>query len=526
MKKHGLFLMLLAWLIIPNTLNSQSIIKGVVYLDANQNNKKDRNEKGLPSVQVSNGSDVVSTNQKGEYNLPVSADDIIFVIKPAAYRFPLNEFNLPSFYYNHKPNGSPELKYKGIAPGGTLPPSVDFALLPDNTPDTFKILVFGDPQPYTEQEVDFFYRGIVSEIEGNKDVKFGISLGDLVGDNLDLFIPYKNAVKKAGIPWYNVMGNHDMNYDVKADSLSDETFEKEFGPATYSFNQGKVHFIVLDDILYPDPRDSKGYWGGFTAKQFAFLKNDLQWVPKDHLVVLSFHIPLREKEGDGTFRDEDRLQLFQLLKDYPYTLSLSAHTHFQTQDFFAQAEGWPQQKPHHHFNVGASCGDWYSGILDDKGVPISTMRDGTPKGYVYMTFNGNQYSARYKVAGKPDDIQFQIYAPKVVRQNKSTSAHIFANFFMGNSTDSVFYRVNNGKWLPMVFTSDYDPSYLHLLQEWDYAEKLPEGRRPSNPEHCSHLWRGKVLVDLPVGEQILEVKGTDMYGQTFTQKSSYRVVAK
>ncbi len=55
------------------------------------------------------------------------------------------------------------------------------------------------------------------------------------------------------------MGNHDMNYDAVADSLSDETFESNFGPANYAFNYGQAHFIVLDNILYPDPRDGNGY---------------------------------------------------------------------------------------------------------------------------------------------------------------------------------------------------------------------------------------------------------------------------
>ncbi|HEX3006059.1 MAG TPA: calcineurin-like phosphoesterase family protein [Bacteroidales bacterium] len=525
MKMKGIVLLLLTCLIPGYTLNGQTSVKGIVYLDSNGNNKKDRNEKGIPQVQVSNGREVVSTGQKGEYSLPVNNDDIIFVIKPSAYRFPLNEFNQPRFYYNNKPNGSPALKYKGVQPSGKIPASVDFPLFADDTPDTFKILVFGDPQPYTEKEVDYFYRGIVSEIEGNKEVKFGITLGDLVGDNLDLHLPYKNAIKKVGVPWYNVTGNHDMNYDVKADSLADESFEKEFGPATYSFNQGKVHFIILDDILYPDPRDGKGYWGGFTSKQLTFLKNDLQWVPKDHLVVLSFHIPITEEEGDDSFRDEDRIQLFQLLKDFPHTLSLSAHTHFQYQDFFSADRGWLQKQPHHHFNVGATCGDWYSGILDEKGIPISDMRDGTPKGYVFMTFRGNQYSARYKAAGKPDDFQFRIFAPRVVKQNASTSAKIYANFFMGRSADSVFYRIDDNGWLPMKYTHDYDPSFLHLLHEWDFAETLPEGRRPSNPERCFHLWRGDIRVNLPAGEHIIEVKVTDMFGQTFSQKASYRIAA-
>jgi hypothetical protein len=176
MKINGVLVLFLLGLNIPFSLSSQTVVRGVVYLDANQNNKKDRNEKGIAQVQVSNGSEVVSTNQKGEYNLPISSDDIIFVIKPSAYRFPLNEYNQPVFFYNHKPNGSPGLKYKGVPPTGALPSSVNFPLLPDSTPDTFKILVFGDPQPYSEKEVDYFYRGIVSEVAGNKEVSFGISL--------------------------------------------------------------------------------------------------------------------------------------------------------------------------------------------------------------------------------------------------------------------------------------------------------------------------------------------------------------
>ena len=91
---------------------------------------------------------------------------------------------------------------------------------------------------------------------------------------------------------------------MENDTLSDETYEAHFGPANYAFNYGKVHFLVLDDVLYPDPRDGKGYWGGFREDQFQFIENDLKNVPKDHLVVLAMHIPLSEPDGVDTFRDE------------------------------------------------------------------------------------------------------------------------------------------------------------------------------------------------------------------------------
>lgn len=55
---------------------------------------------------------------------------------------------------------------------------------------------------------------------------------------------------------------------------------------------------------------------------------------------------------------------------------------------------------------------------------------------------------------------------------------------------------------------------------------LLPGRRPSNPVASTHLWRGKILTDLPEGEQSIEVKATDMFGNIFLQKRYYRVEAR
>jgi hypothetical protein len=322
------------------------------------------------------------------------------------------------------------------------------------------------------------------------------------------------------------MGKHDMNFDVKADSLSDETFERHLGPANYSFNHGKVHFIVLDDILYPDPRDGRGYWGGFREDQLAFVENDLKYVPNDHLIVLSFHIPLKEDEFGDSFRDKDREKLFDLLKDYPHTLSLSAHTHMQNQDFFGPKEGWKQTRKHHEYNVGTTSGDWYSGHLNQEGVPVSTMRDGSPKGYAFLSFRGNQYSVRYKAAGQSDDYQMHIYAPKVVPQNEGLSARIVVNFFMGSEQDSVIYRVDQGKWHKMDFIRTHDPAYIHMVQKWDFVNDLLPGRRPSNPSESSHLWIGRIFNDIDKGEHTIEVKAIDMFGQEHRAMKNYRVVKR
>lgn len=500
-------------------IQAQSQVKGVVFNDKNGNGIRDRKEAGIADVAVSNGKEVVKTDGNGQYTLPIGEDHIIFVIKPSGYQVRVNEHNQPQYYYIHKPKGSPESKYKGVAPTGPLPASVDFALTERAEKDEFTALVFGDPQPYSLEEMDYFARGIVKEVEGVENVQFGISLGDIVGDDLSLHTPYIQAMKKVGIPWYNLMGNHDMNYDAPADSLADETFELNFGPANYAFNYGKAHFIVLDDILYPNPRGGGGYWGGFRPDQLAFVENNLKHVSKDQLIVLAFHIPILNV-GSG-FREADRQKLFDLLKDFPNILSMSAHTHLQRQNFYTEKDGWHGVKPFHEFNSGTPSGNWYSGEFTKAGVPAGTMSDGTPRGYSFLHIKGNQYVLDYKAAEMPASHQIRIYAPRVVPTPGRGSYTLYANFYMGREGDKVEYRIDNGEWKPMVYAVEPDPYYLGLQMKWDLAESLPAGRKPGTASASTHLWKGAIPTRLSEGNHTIEVKAVDMFGRTFTEKKLF-----
>lgn len=509
-------------LCISFQLLAQEQVTGVVYEDRNQNGKKERREKGIPSVAVSNGVAVVLTDEDGKYTLPLGNDQIIFVIKPTDYAVPTGEDKLPKFYYIHKPEGSPELEYEGVAPTGKLPKSVDFALYAREEPEEFTAMIFGDPQPYTQKELELFAQGVVEEAKNVTGISFGISLGDLSGDDLDLHPGYVEILKQTSWTWYNVMGNHDMNYDATTDALADESFEKTFGPSAHAFNYGGAHFIILEDILYPDPRDAQGYWGGFRKEQLDFVENDLKHVEKDQLVVLSFHIPLFH-QNENSFRDSDRKRLFDLLKDYPNRLAMSAHTHLQRHNFYTAEDGWEGEGRFHEYNAGTTSGDWYSGKLNAEGIPVSTMRDGTPKGYALLHVAENSYSIDYKVVGKPLDYQIGIYNPNVVANNRGTSSGIFANFFMGDKDDLVEYRIDNGDWRAMTWVEAPDPSFMADVMEWDFMEKLEPGRRPSNPVNSTHLWRGSIPTNLSVGTHTITVRAKDMFGRTHTATSEYRI---
>lgn len=148
-----------------------------------------------------------------------------------------------------------------------------------------------------------------------------------------------------------------------------------------------------------------------------------------------------------------------------------------------------------------------------------------PGNYAFIHYKGNEYVIDYKAAGHAKDYQMELFAPKVVARGRKTSAGIFANFFMGSEQDTVLYRIDKGEWQHMTYQKDFDPAFLHKLHEWDFAEELLSGRRPSNPAASKHLWRGNIATDLDLGPHTFEVKATDMFGRTFTRKGSYRLEA-
>jgi hypothetical protein len=349
-------------------------VTGIVFHDKNGSGVFDQGDRPLAGIRVSNGREVVETDKTGRYELHMPGDGEVFVIKPRNYQVPLNQHNLPQFYYLHRPQGSPKMRFAGIAPTGPLPASVDFPLITQKEPNEFNVIVFGDPQPRNIEEVRYVIRDAVEELiaEGVPGrAAFGVSLGDIAFDNLHTFEPLNAGIAQLGLPWINVIGNHDCNRDAPAPRQSFETFQRVYGPTTWSFDYGPAHFIVLNSVL---PRQEEGrfaYRGGVTERQLAFVANNLKHVPKDRLIVLLMHIPF-VASGNGK-------ALLELLQDRPYTLSLSSHTHSHQHFFLDASAGWRGEKPHHHINHGALCGGWWWGLEDEYGIPDATMGDGTPK---------------------------------------------------------------------------------------------------------------------------------------------------
>ena len=268
---------------------SGGTVSGTVYENRSGGARRQPGDPGIAGVLVSNGRDVAKTDAAGRYTLPVDDESIIFVIKPTGYAVPVDADQLPRFYYIHQPAGTPpnlNLRYRGIAPTGPLPDAVDFPLTKRAEPQKFEVILFTDPQPESPVEVDFIRDDVVTGLIGNTDAAFGMTTGDIMFDDLSLYPRLNRIIGTIGLPWYNIGGNHDLDYEAPDARYSRETFKRTYGPASYAFEYGGALFLMLDNVNYlgfdpAKPRGGGAFEGRIGERQLAFVANVLENYPAD-----------------------------------------------------------------------------------------------------------------------------------------------------------------------------------------------------------------------------------------------------
>lgn len=513
-KKNFLFFLffLSCFVIAQNTM-----IQGIVYEDTNKDGQKNEQEPGIPGIMVSNQKEVVLTDEQGKYSLPLTEDCVIFVTKPAGYDVPLSKLQLPQYYFLYKKNPYPELYYKGIPITEKVPESLNFGLYKTTPKSNFQILVLADPQSERIQEVDYVRQDLVEEMACS-DMAFGIVLGDIVFDHLDLWNFHNPVMAQLGFPVYNVLGNHDVNYDALDDEHSDETFRRNFGPNYYAFEYGQVHFLVLDSVHFFINEKSKkhDYEGRLGHKQLTWIRNNIKHVPEDKLIVVCMHIPFHSYTAEGR-RDyiADREELYEILKNRKQVLALAGHNHQQEHAFYGIESGWKGENPLHQIICAALCGAWWGGPLDERGVPLSYQQDGVPNGYYIFSFEGNQYTSTFKASGKPKECQMQIHYPgATLTQKEAKKTNIMVNVFDHSAKSKTFYSLDGGPLVAMENVYDKDPMAIHLYNA-DSGSHKPWVKATKT----WNLWKSP-LPELAPGVHRLKVQTIDQYGRTF---ESYRI---
>ena len=405
-----------------------------------------------------------------------------------------------------------------MAPTGPLPESIDFALYPQEEPEKFEAVIFADPQARDIKEIDYVAHDVVEELIGTK-AAFGVTLGDIMFDDLSLYGAHNRNVAMVGIPWYNVIGNHDLNFDAKSRKHVNETFERVFGPSYYSFNYGEVHFVVLDNIdwVVPEPSNQRGphYRGKFGETQLAWLKNDLASIDENRMVVLMMHIPIHGCE--------DAKQLYSLIENRPLCISMSGHTHYHAHKYLTKEDGWNGKEPHHHIINVTVSGSWWSGQKDERGIPHATMSDGAPNGYSILSFDGSDYQLDFRAAGRDKKYQMEIHVPDEIPQKKLADTPLVVNVFNGSEKSVVKMRVDNGsEWTTLKKQNGTDPRFVKQYEKELKTQPLIEPGLPK-PGISTHLWVAKLPSDLKLGHHLITIQVTDRTGRKFQSNQIIRV---
>ena len=513
---------------------SETTARGTVYdMDSSP-------RKGVAGVMVSNGHDVVKTSDDGTWSLPVRGGDSLFVIKPAGWALPVNAAtNLPRFAYVHAPGGSPDLgfRFAGVAPSGTLPGSIDFGLRRQSEQSRFDAVLFTDPQPESLAEVGYIRDDVVSVVDAQR-AAFGITHGDVMFDDLSYYPRYNRIVGTIGLPWFNCRGNHDMNMEAPDNTHSAETFKRVFGARWHAFQYASATFILLDNVDYlgTDPGRPNGfgrYRGFFGDRQLGFIRNVLANVPRDSLVVLSFHIPLKTLAStDAGNNTVDARDFLATIGTHPHTVSFCGHTHTNEHWYFTATNGYQgdgnRDGTHHHHILAAVSGSWWSGPFDARGIPMALQTDGAPNGFHILSVDGTDYTTTLVPAHDPARGQMRIMldsqlhgaSKEVIRDypagtllagpiaaERLGSTRLVVNLFDGGPRSKVEASIGGSSYAALSKVERLDPFVVEVY------ERNRDSKKPwVEAGQSSHIWQMPLPPGLEPGTHRVAVRATDEYG--------------
>lgn len=479
-------------------MGGQPVVSGVAFADRNGNGVQDRGERGLKGVLVSNGDTIVVTDRHGRYQLPAVEGSSIFPILSADYTLTGSRLVNAHFHY--------------VGAGGAA--NVSFPLAKKPVSRRFRVNVIGDVQVSDYQEMEYAARSLWPELlASGGQPALNLFVGDLVNNNMRLYPDLRTLLEQLPQPTWTVLGNHDRDADtVRWRQTS--SYNKSFGADMYAFNEGRTHFIVLNNVY---GEGARGYSGNLSDRQLNFVRQDLKYVPKNMLVVLSMHIPL--------FFTANRDRLLELLEGRGDVLALTGHMH-QVGRFLMQ-KGSVRV---HELSAGATCGFWWVGEKDADGVPAALQQEGTPRNYFIVDFDDNRYTFRCKCVGQDEGRQMTLHVTGIdtldthLRDLKDVAAGtLMMTVYGGCDSTVVRCRVDGGPWLTCQKTSLMDPNVARA-REMNLQRIFPTRYNRMNPLRQRPSYQLWILALPPAarrGAHTVEVEASDRWGFQASGRRSF-----
>lgn len=494
---------------------------------------------GVENVVVSDGAEVTVTNEKGIYQLKSAKKwGYVFISVPSGYEVP-SVGVLPQFH-------------RALKNSADVVERADFKLEKVDGQDSYKIFMLGDMHlanrtgdlgqfaQFTSDLTDYMTRH-----KGEK--MYALTLGDMTWDlywysNSYYFPQYLNTVNSQikNLQIFHTMGNHDNDFQTRSDYDAAVKYVDQICPTYYSFNIGKVHYVVMDDIDCSsyDGTESRNYVMSLSAEQLDWLAKDLSHVAKTTPVVVAMHAQVFYPTTSGFKIDHDQvntLRLFDILDGYTVRF-VTGHTH----KLFNVTPDAPIVDGHNfrEYNSGSVCASWWwSGNLTP-GIHIGT--DGTPGGYGIWDVTGTDFQCLYKSTGWPEEYQFRSYdlnnvhfsmadvplMPSDISASVKNAYMQYVNAYPQNNDNEVLINIwnwnsdwtlsvvdENRKTLPYTEVWAYDPLHIAALS----VKRFNNAKLTQTPsfitDKFTHFF--KVKADDADTDLVITVK--DEFGNEWTE---------
>lgn len=502
-------------------------------------------DEGIAGVVVSDGVLTTVTDSRGIYQLQSDKKlGYVFISVPSGYEVPLKGV-LPQFHsYLREDAGKVE--------------RADFDLTKVSGQDKYTLFFLGDMHLANRTGDKSQFKVFTNDFNRYRDrhkteKMYGVTLGDMTWDLYWYsrgyeFPQYLEEINSqvSDIAIYHTMGNHDNDFKAKNDFDAAFQYVRDIAPTFYSYNIGKIHFIVLDDIDCSnyDGTESRNYEKNITSEQLDWLQKDLSYVDKNTPLIITTHAQIFYPNGNNAFKLDgsaitrwpNTRKLLSILNGYKTIHFVTGHTHTIFNANPEETASLGAENTYEH-NAGSICASWWwSGYLTP-GVYVSL--DGAPAGYSIWEVDGTDIKWKYKATGMDESYQFRSYdlnnvsfsyndvpnMPSVTSvQNsfkryvdaypKSTSNEVLINIWNWNSKWNLSVTDETGKELKWTKTTAYDPLHIAALSVKRFNDsglKNPPSFITENA--MPHFF--KVKADN--ADVDLTIKVTDEFGNVYTE---------
>ena len=358
----------------------------------------------------------------------------------------------------------------------------------------FNLVVVGDPQPQTEEQITRLERDIIPQIativDEYKATGYPTAIlltGDVVWDNMDFLPRVKADFEALGVPVYAVIGNHDHNKHHKNNQpRAEQDYINAWGERNQAFMLGETLFVTLDNIDYAT---KESYSLKVDSDQLIWLAEVMDEYTDVEHVAVCMHAPATSHRTGGFIPYAK--PIVRIIGERKIDLITGhGHRHFT-------ADHTPEIIEHSVAQVNGNL--WFAPICSD----------GTPLGVFCVEERDGEWMWHHRILGKDADEALITYPVGRVKEHEE---YVVVKVVGWDSKWQLSWSENGSYMGAMEQISILDPDYMYYVEnEADYREKYMKRLRRSARPH-RHYFRCKPTTE----NSEITITATDRFGRVYT----------